>query len=406
MQKPRKRYLRAGAVALALSFSLFFAWMFTRKDDPFQGAAVTNPPFTSITYSVQGFFWWDEGYRGLQLDWVNMLSFSHIKQTFAWRDMEPEPDVWTFHNADDILIETEKRKIKVIARLGQVPAWAANDDLANPTSDEHDILPQDIALWANYCRTVATRYAGRIFAYQIWNEPNLAREWGNQPPNAAEYVEILKACSDEIRAADPAAVIISAGLAPTGNTDASAMRDDLYLDAMYQAGFQQYVDVVGVHAPGFSAPEYGPDDAQKEERGRWFSFRRVEDLRKIMLQHGDAARQVAILEMGWTIDPVNKDYSWFAVDEQTQAEYMVRAFEYIHEHWSPWVGLVNIIYLPKNTWTEQDEEYWWAIALPNNHTRAVFSALVKMPKYCGSYTIPERQDLTEEGIRATMGSCP
>ena len=59
--------------------------------------------------------------------------------------------------------------------------------------------------WGDYCGAIATRYAGRIAAYQIWNEPNLAREWGGHSPSAGEYVELLRVCSEAIRAADPQA---------------------------------------------------------------------------------------------------------------------------------------------------------------------------------------------------------
>lgn len=407
MRKVKFRRIGASILGLALVIAFTVILYIRRADaDPFQAAAIQKRPFPSLTYSIQGFFWWDTGYVGMQLDWVMMMSFSHIKQSFAWRDMEPEPGVWTFHNADRLLEETGRRNIKVIARLGQTPAWAGGAENGDAEMGDTDFPPEDLALWANYCRTVATRYAGRIAAYQIWNEPNLAREWGNRPPNAAEYTELLKVCSEAIRAADPKAIIISAGLAPTGNTDAAAHRDDLYLDDMYRAGFQQYVDVVGVHAPGFSPPPYGPDDAERDGIGRWFTFRRVEDLRKIMLLHDDAARQMAILEMGWTVDPVHPEYSWFAVTEAQQAQYTVEAYEYIRQHWSPWVGLVSLIYLPKSTWTENDEEYWWAIATPQNNTRPVFGALVKMAKYCDDYVIPERTDTSEEGIFATLDACP
>ena len=82
---------------------------------------------------------------------------------------------------------------------------------------------------------------------------------------------------------------------------------------MYRQGFQQYVDVVGVHAPGYAPPEIGPDD--EEAKQRWFTFRRVEDLRKIMLNYGDEARQMAIMEVGYTTDRVNPAYQWFGVSE-------------------------------------------------------------------------------------------
>jgi hypothetical protein len=87
-------------------------------------------------------------------------------------------------------------------------------------------------------------------------------------------------------------------------------------------------------------------------------WRRVEDLRKIMVQNGDAGRQMAILEMGWTVadTETHPDYAWFAVDEDTQAEQLVRAHEFIAENWRPWIGLVTTIYIADPAWTEEDEE--------------------------------------------------
>lgn len=361
------------------------------QNDPFQGDAIQDAPFESLTYGIQAFLWWDDNDAGRVLDQIKMMGFNTVKQTFAWSSVEPFAGVWDFGHADRIVRMIEERDMHLIVRLGQVPAWAISGMEANSQDDETtDAPPDDLALWGNYCARMASQYKGRVRAYQIWNEPNLRREWGNQQPDAAEYTELLRVCSEAIRPIDPDAILISAGLAPTGNNDAIAIRDDIYLDAMYRAGFQQYVDVVGAHAPGFAPPTYGPDDAASDGRGRWATFRRVEDLRKIMIRHGDAARQMAIMEFGWTIDPVNPDYSWYAVTEAQQAEYIVQAYDYALENWSPWVGLMSLIYISKPSWTEANEEYWWAISLPNNRHREAFYAIASMPKICGDFRLPYR----------------
>ena len=167
---------------------------------------------------------------------------------------------------------------------------------------------------------------------------------------------------------------------------------------MYEADFQEHIDVVGVHAPGFSPPEYGPDNAEADGIGRWFTFRRVEDLRKIMIQHGDSARQMAIMEFGWTTDEVNPDYAWYAVDEATQAQYLLEAYQYAIDNWRPWVGLMSLIYMPNPTWTEADEEYWWAITAPGRGHRPSFFALANMQKVCGEFAIPARESDSPEAL--------
>ena len=55
----------------------------------------------------------------------------------------------------------------------------------------------------DFCAAVAERYQERISAYQIWNEPNLSREWGDNRPDPAGYVDLLAACSGAIREARP-----------------------------------------------------------------------------------------------------------------------------------------------------------------------------------------------------------
>ncbi len=388
----------AGAVGLAVTFVFVvgLVWLMLRDDDPFRAQDVVNPPFPSLTYGIQAFLWWDDNTAGLHLDWVRLMSFSHVKQNFAWRDIEPTQGEWHFTASDRLLSQMEARGLKLIARLGQTPDWAF-PDIENDEGMT-DTPPASLDDWATYCRTVAERYGGRISAYQIWNEPNLSREWGNQVPDAEGYVELLQVCSEAIREVDSDVMLISAGIAPTGNNDAIAQPDDVYLDRMYEADFQQYIDVVGVHAPGFSPPNYGPDDAEADGIGRWFTFRRVEDLRQIMIQHGDSARQMAIMEFGWTTDTVNPDYAWYAIDEETQAQHLLEAYQYAIDHWRPWVGLMSLIYMPNPTWTEADEEYWWAISVPDTGHRPAYFALANMQKICGEFVIPARAPDSPEAL--------
>ena len=375
--------------------------------DPFRADAIHNPRFTSLTYGIQTFLWWDKSKAQLYMDWVRLMVFSHVKQIFAWKDIEPVRGEYHFERADELLNELEAKGLKVVARLGDSPSWATTKIAGKKGIDYLDAPPDDLNDWATFCGALAGRYKGRITAYQVWNEPNLNREWGKQPPNAAGYVGLLKACSEAIHAADPQAIIISAGLSPTGTWTADVTPDDIYFQQMYDAGFQQYADVAGVNAPGYNfPPEISPDEAEAQGGHRFGTFRRVEDMRKIMVKNGDAARQMAILEMGWTQDPIHKDYSWFAVTEDQQADYFMRAYKYAAEHWRPWMGLMSAIYLPDPSWTPDREEYWWSITLGSGQIGKAFMALANMPKYCGTRVVPERDPGSPEAMGlATVVPC-
>ncbi len=62
--------------------------------------------------------------------------------------------------------------------------------------------------FADFAAAVVERYRGRIRYYQIWNEPNVYPEWGNQPVDPEAYTALL--CQTYARSRiDPGAVVIS-----------------------------------------------------------------------------------------------------------------------------------------------------------------------------------------------------
>jgi len=336
--------------------------------------------FPSPDYGIHVFMWWkpDTALRDLGL--VRDMGFTWVKQKFPWREIEGiEKGQYDWYRTDYIVAETEKAGLKLLVRLDQQPYWSEPAD----NQWQENGPPGDVADFADFCGAVAARYRGRIGAFQVWNEPNLTREWGNRPPDPAAYTELLRACYTAIKAADPNAIVVSAGLAPTGTDSAEAMPDTAFLQGMYDAGAAAYFDVLGANAPGYKAPpELDPAAAEAAEYGggRWFAFRHVEDLRALMVANGDGHKQVAILELGWTTDQVNPDYAWHAVDEATQAEYLVRAYQYAAAHWQPWVGLMTTIYIADWEWTPENEQWWWAVVLPDGTPRPAYFALKDMEK--------------------------
>ena len=151
-----------------------------------------------------------------------------------------------------------------------------------------------------------------------------------------------------------------------------------------------HFDILGVHAAGFAAPpEISPDEAAANAdygSERFFTFRRVEDLRAIQVSFGERDKRVAVLEMGWTSDTVNPAYAWHAVSEAEKADYLVRAYAYAEANWQPWIAVMSTIYLCDQDWTPDDEQYWWCVNEPDGTERPAFAALTAMRKVCLLYT--------------------
>jgi len=351
---------------------------------PFKRAP--EPP-TGVGVMVHLWGYPDTTERDLKL--VRDAGFTWVKQHFPWAFIEGERrGVFDWQEADRIVEAVNRAGLKLIARVDMQPAWARVDRVFPIVGP-----PDRVADWGDFLYAMSQRYKGRIHGYQIWNEPNLAREWGNQPPSAAEYVRLLKVAHQAIKLGDPDALVITAGLSPTTDTSDNARADVLYLQEMYDAGAKPWFDLLGVNAAGFKAPpEMDPaevarrpdltnHDPSPEQLKRSYAFRHVEDLRRIMEQNGDGDKRVAILEMGWTSDPrPDSPYTWHSVSEQEKADYLARAVAYAREHWAPWLGPMMIWTLADPAWTPEQEQYYWAITTPQGEPRPAYDALRKALK--------------------------
>lgn len=353
-------------------------------------APATNPPpaaggpaltgsMLSPDFGGQAFLWWKEEVADRDLKLMEDAAFNWVKQTFAWETIETTgKNQFDWGRADRVVQHVRDHNLKLLARLSSDPElttfWGGQP-------------PQNINNFADFAFALASRYnctpqaVGCIQAYQIWNEPNLAREWGNNRPNPAQYAEMLRATYAAIKRANPNAIVISAGMAPTGDNGPQAMPDDVFYEELYKAmggnGSNGYFDMLGVHGAGFAAPpELDPAEAAANPKYggyRFFAFRHVEDIRAIMVRYGDTNKRVVLLEFGWTFDSVNASYRWHGADagitEMVQADYLKRAYVYAAENWQPWIGLMSLLTMPNIDWLEDgnpedEEQYWWAIMRP------------------------------------------
>lgn len=358
-------------------------------EEPTAESTATSPPPTarppsgpvtmaSPDYGIQVFLWWRPEVAHRDLTLVRDAGFTWVKQWFAWRDIEGRgKGQYDWSTADRIVDQVEEFGLKLIVRVDHGPEWAGPP-------------PGNIDHFTAFLSAMATRYKGRIHAYQIWNEPNLAREWGNKAPNAGEYTQMLKKAYQAIKAADPNALVVSAGMAPTTELSQRAVPDTRFIQSMYESGAKPYFDMLGAHGAGYKAPpEMDPGQVANDPSYynvgdvncpgpacRIYCFRHVEDLRQIMVNNGDANKKVVVLEFGWTRDErTNSPYYWHRVDDQfMQGDYMVRAYKYAKANWQPWIGLMSLIYMPDVQWTPEDEQFWWSVIEPSTVDQLLLKA--------------------------------
>lgn len=272
----------------------------------------------------------------------------HGKGDFQDRRNDPPRSAWDKY--DRIVEMAEDHGVELLVRLDDPPDWA----FADPAASGPMGPPDDLADYGDFVAAVAERYCGRVRTYQVWNEPNIYPEWGERDVDPAGYAELLRVGAGRIREACPEAVIVSAALAQTTEPGGRNMDDLAYLEALYDAGWQEDFDVLAAQGFGLWT---GPTD-RRASRDR-ANFARVTLARDVMVRRGDAAKPIWITEMGWDSPPDDMAAPYGRVSEETRARYTREAFERMDREW-PWagVGFVWFFRRPNFEWHEQPQGYF------------------------------------------------
>jgi hypothetical protein len=305
--------------------------------------------------------------------------FKWIRQEFPWEDIEIEGkgvfrdrrqgrDISSWAKYDHIVELAEEYGIAIIARLDNPPAWTrAGGNEAGTLAP-----PDDYRDYGDFVHAVVSRYKGRITYYQIWNEPNIYPEWGEGPVDPEAYTELLKVGYARAKEADPQAIILSAGLAPTTEVTPENLADLAFLQGMYDAGARDYFDILSVQGYGLWN---GPTDRRVHPDRANFS--RVLLIRELMVRNGDAHKPIWASEVGWNALPRNFDgFPYYGrVSEQLQAQYSAQAYRLAQLEW-PWMGVMNYWFFKRASDHEKDQAfYYFRMMEPDFSPHPVYEAL-------------------------------
>lgn len=237
-----------------------------------------------------------------QLDLMVNTGVRSARIMFPWAAIQPAPDAWNWGQADLIVNAANARGIAVVALLNSTPGWATGGGPAIAAP------PASAETFAAYAGGMASRYAGRVAAYEVWNEENAVQFWaGAQGPQPERFADMLKAAYPAIKGADPGATVVMGGLSPTINFFSITKNPVDYLSGVYAAGAGGSFDAVGYHPYLFTN-----NAAARFSTGKANSPRGLYDqLRGVMNANGDGGKQIWATEFG---EATSK------VDEATQAD--------------------------------------------------------------------------------------
>jgi polysaccharide biosynthesis protein PslG len=238
-----------------------------------------------------------------------------MRINFVWGAVQPTAGSaldWSHYDA--IIGSAAEQGIRVLPTVYSSPSWAAAKS-NYPPSKAH------LADFRAFVQAAAARYGASgtfwsehpttpklsVIDWQLWNEVNSPSFWYRKP-SAKQYVGLLRVFSGGIRAGDPTANVVLAGLFRTPRIK-NGIDLDRYLPAIYRRKAKSLFDAVAVHPYATT-----PRDA----------LNAVKETRKIMSQFKDKRTPLWITEIGWATG--GNPPTPLTVSPQRQAAYLRQSF--------------------------------------------------------------------------------
>jgi len=153
-----------------------------------------------------------------------------VRQYIWWDRMERSPGVYDWSRMDQLVKDASARDVQILPTLLYPPEFY-NSEPEGYSGAPYP--PDDPQTMARFATKMVERYGTNglfwcdpprlpwlppppcrepyapITYWEVWNEPDYKSWWkGQQSPDPAEYLELLKAVSIAIKAADPAAKVV------------------------------------------------------------------------------------------------------------------------------------------------------------------------------------------------------
>lgn len=233
-------------------------------------------------------------YRDRQLRQMHARGVTLLRQTFDWSLIERRRGRYDFSFYDPLVGAAAKRGITVMPILFNPPTFRSSRPKRSKVRGTFPPKrPDDMA---RYATAAAQRYGpGGAFwsenasippvpvrTWQVWNEPNLPVYW-RPKPSVTGYVRLLSAVSRALRAVDPGAEVVSAGLPDSDSRGSIPL--ERYITTMLEAGAAEWMTTLAINP--YAARPQGVIEI-------------LESARRTLDAHGASQVQLRATELGWS----------------------------------------------------------------------------------------------------------
>lgn len=252
----RRRGLGAAAAAACLAALVVAVATRSAGEQPAAPAAIprlAGDPFVGVV--SEDVFVGTPAYRRRALARQGDVGIGLIRQTFAWSRVETRPGRFDLSRLDRYVADLARAGMTVLPILFDPPRFRSSAPSRGARRGVYP--PRRPADMGRFAAVLVRRYGPRgslwteqpelprtpVAAWQVWNEPNIPFYWPTGPDPRA-YTRLLAAVSRSVKAVDPQAEVVTAGL-PQSNRGVPFER---FVNGLYDAGAQSSFDSLAIHA--------------------------------------------------------------------------------------------------------------------------------------------------------------
>jgi hypothetical protein len=263
---------------------------------------------------------------------IDALGAGSVRFLVEWRYAEPSAGTFRWGGTDSKIGSLAARGIRAAPFVWGCPTWAGCSGPSRPPVDSASA----IQAWQTFLKALVGRYGPGgsywsngyrqqypgatplpVHSWQVWNEPNLTKyldPGGTVAQAALKYARLLRYSHDAIKAKDPRALVVLAGMLANGDSLAWDFLNGLY----GVSGFKGDFEVAALHPYATDLSDF---------------TNYIQKFRTVMAYHNDGATPLWLTELGWgSGTPGN----WINVGLTGQRDRLNASFRLLLKNRSAW----------------------------------------------------------------------
>lgn len=241
---------------------------------------------------------------------LRQLNVQWVKMTLSWREVETVRGTLALEAYDNAIDALHAEGYNILLTLVGAPDWARPSATPFVLGLRQLTPPDNPADFGTFAASIATRYNGKVQAYEIWSEQNLRRMWLDPATASREtarlaplpYVDLLREAYNSIKSVAPDSTVITGGLALTNlNSVPNSVEDRQFLRQMLEAGALRFSDAIGVRLEGFAnAPDSTCCTPEAfRDAPNFYSGDTLQAYRRLVIEAGGTDTSLWVTRYGW-----------------------------------------------------------------------------------------------------------